>query len=151
MGVAQFAASVLAPRLTDRLGTGRVLALSAVVQTAGLATVAATLWTGWRELPPLALAPGLLLCGAGQGLQLPTYFRVILSAVPSARAGAGSGLAATAQQSGLALGVATLGSLFLALIPALGMRHAFAIILGTQLAGLAGLALLSLRLPRRLG
>lgn len=140
MGVAQFAASVLAPRLTDRLGTGRVLALSAVVQTAGLATVAATLWTGWRELPPLALAPGLLLCGAGQGLQLPTYFRVILSAVPSARAGAGSGLAATAQQSGLALGVATLGSLFLALIPHLGTREALTVVLLVQTAGLAALA-----------
>lgn len=151
MGVAQFAASVLAPRLTDRLGAGRVLALSAVAQTAGLATVMATLWQGWTGLAPLALAPGLLLCGVGSGLQLPTYFRVILSAVPAARAGAGSGLAATAQQSGLALGVATLGSLFLALIPHLGMREALTIVLLVQVVGLATLVVQGMRLPRALG
>ena len=83
-------------------------------------------------------------------MQLALYYRIVLGAVPAAKAGAGSGLAATVQQSCLAVGVATLGSLFLALVPATEMRNAFAIVLGVQLTGLIGLALLSLRLPRKL-
>ncbi|GHC41851.1 MFS transporter [Streptomyces flavofungini] len=151
MGVAQFTASLLAPRLVNRLGS-RALTLCALVHGAGVAVLALTvLWAPWSALTPLALAPGLALCGFGQGIQLPLYFRILLSAVPAARAGAGSGLAATAQQSCLAVGVATLGSLFLALESGTGLREAFATVLAVQLAGLLGLAALSLRLPRDLG
>ncbi|WP_181860888.1 MFS transporter [Streptomyces diacarni] len=148
MGVAQFAASVAAPRVTERLGTGRVLALSAVVQGTGLGALLLTLSAGWPELPPLALAPGLVLCGVGQGLQLPTYYRLLLGDIPASRAGAGSGLAATAQQSGLAVGVATLGSLFLALVPHLGMRGALAAVFTVQSCGLVALAAIGLRAAR---
>ena len=80
------------------------------------------------------------VAASGQALQLPLYYRIVLAADRAARAGVGSGLTVTAQQSCLALGVATLGSLFLALAPAAGMRNAFAIVLGVQLAGLVGLA-----------
>ncbi|WP_369205563.1 MFS transporter [Streptomyces sp. PU-14G] len=148
MGVAQFAASVAAPRVTDRLGAGPVLALSAVAQGTGLGTLLLTLFSGWPALPPLALAPGLVLCGLGQGLQLPTYFRILLADVPASRAGAGSGLAATAQQSGLAVGVATLGSLFLTLVPHLGMRGALAVVFAVQSCGLVALAVTGLRTAR---
>ncbi|WP_107102013.1 MFS transporter [Streptomyces silaceus] len=151
MGVAQCAASFLAPRLAARLG-GRAMAVCALVHGSGLVVLAGTvLGTPWSALGPPALAPGLVLCGLGQGVELALYYRIVLAAVPAARAGAGSGLAATVQQSCLAVGVATLGSLFLALVPSLGMRDAFVTVLGAQLAGLLGLALLSLRLPRRLG
>lgn len=151
MGVAQFAASMLAPRLANRLGS-RALTLCALVHGTGLAVLALTvLWAPWTSLNPLVLAPGLALCGLGQGVQLALYYRIVLAAVPAERAGAGSGLAATVQQACLAIGVATLGSLFLALASGPGMRDAFAIVLGVQLTGLIGLALLSLRLPRRLG
>ncbi|GHE84576.1 MFS transporter [Streptomyces longispororuber] len=151
MGLAQFCGSLLLPRLVNRLGS-RTLTLCALVHGAGLVVLAATLlWAPWSALSPPALAPGLVLCGLGQGLQLPLYYRLLLAAVPAARAGAGSGLAATAQQSGLAVGVATLGSLFLALETDLGTREAFAAVLAVQLAGLLGLAALSLRLPRELG
>ncbi|MEV0114537.1 MFS transporter [Streptomyces sp. NPDC050844] len=151
MGVTQFATSMLAPRLVARLGS-RAMTACALVHGAGLVVLALTvLSTPWSGVSPLALAPGLALCGLGQGVQLALYYRIVLAAVPAARAGAGSGLAATVQQACLAVGVATLGSLFLALVPDLGMRNAFAIVLTAQLAGLIGLALLSLRLPRRLG
>lgn len=57
MGVTQFAASVLAPRLAARFGA-RTLALSAAVHIAGLATVALTaLWVPWDRITPLVLAP----------------------------------------------------------------------------------------------
>lgn len=54
----------------------------------------------------------------------------------------------TTQQSALALGVATLGSLFLALAPSMGMRDALAVTLLVQLGMVALTVLLSLRLPR---
>ncbi|KUM92100.1 MFS transporter [Streptomyces cellostaticus] len=148
MGVAQFAASMLAPYAVRRLG-GRAVTLAAAVHLAGLATVTATVLFGpWPDLSPLALAPGLALCGVGQGLELPLYFRNLLAAVPARLAGTGSGLAATLQQSCLAVGVATLGSLFLSLVPGLGMRVALAVVLAVQAAGLVGLGVLGLRLPR---
>lgn len=54
----------------------------------------------------------------------------------------------TAQQSALALGVATLGTLFLTLTPGHGMRDALVTTLLVQLAGVALTTGLSLRLPR---
>ncbi|AOR34472.1 MFS transporter [Streptomyces fodineus] len=151
MGVAQFAASMLAPRAVRRFG-GRAVALAAVVHIAGLATVTATALLGpWPHLSPLALSPSLVLCGFGQGLQLPLYYRILLAAIPARLAGAGSGLAATLQQSCLAVGVAALGSLFLSLVPGLGMREALAVVLAVQAGGLVGLGWLGLRLPRVLG
>ncbi|MFD6431367.1 MFS transporter [Streptomyces venezuelae] len=147
MGLTQVPASMLVPRLVRRWGT-RAMTWAALVHGVGLVVLVVTvLWS--PSLSPLALAPGLLLCGLGQGVQLALYYRIALSAVPAARAGAGSGLAATVQQSCLALGVATVGSLFLSLVPHLGMRDAFVCALGVQVAGLLGLAGLSLRLPRR--
>jgi len=150
MGLGQFTTAMLAPRLARRLGS-RALTLSAVLQSAGLAAVAVTALAAWPHLGPPALAPGLLLCGLAQGIQLPLFFRILLAAVPAARAGAGSGLAATTQQSCLALGVATLGSLFLALVPAHGFAAALAVALAVQIAGLVWLAAMSLRLPKALG
>jgi hypothetical protein len=57
----------------------------------------------------------------------------------------------TTQQSSLALGVAALGTLFLSLIPALGMRDALVTTLLAQLGCVALTCLLSLRLPRTIG
>jgi hypothetical protein len=54
----------------------------------------------------------------------------------------------TTQQSSLALGVATLGTLFLSLSTSLGMRDALVTTLLVQLAAVASTGLLSLRLPR---
>lgn len=54
----------------------------------------------------------------------------------------------TTQQAALALGVATLGSLFLSLAPGSGMRDALAVTLLVQLGAVVLTTLLSLRLPR---
>jgi hypothetical protein len=55
---------------------------------------------------------------------------------------------ATTQQSALAVGVATLGTLFLSLAASDGMRDALVTTLLVQLAGVALTTALSLRLPR---
>ncbi|CCK30195.1 transmembrane efflux protein [Streptomyces davaonensis JCM 4913] len=146
MAVSFFVVSLAGPRLVARYGT-RVVTAGALLQGLGLVLIALAAWRSWPDLDLLTLLPGAAVAGAGQALQLPVLFRIVLSEVPPARAGVGSGVMITAQQSALALGVATLGTLFLSLVPGLGMRDALVITLLVQLAGVALTALLSLRLP----
>ncbi|MGW6980956.1 MFS transporter [Streptomyces sp. NPDC054932] len=147
MAVAFFGASLAGPRLVARFGS-RIVTAGGVVQAAGIALLLATLHHGWPDLGPAVLAPGIALAGLGQGFQMPVLMRLMLSDVPADRAGAGSGVMITAQQSAVALGVATLGSLFLALVPAAGVRGAVCTTLLVQLALIALTVPLSLRLPR---
>jgi MFS family permease len=150
MAVVFFFVSLAGPRLVARYGT-RVVTAGALIQGAGVALMALAAWRSWPDLGLVELLPGAAVAGAGQALQLPVIFRVVLSEVPSARAGVGSGVMITTQQSSLALGVATLGTLFLSLIPGMGMRDALVTTLLVQLAGVALTGLLSLRLPRTIG
>ncbi|MEU8779575.1 MFS transporter [Streptomyces sp. NPDC048606] len=147
MAVAFFGASLAGPRLVGRYGT-RVVSAGGVLQAAGIALLLVTLRHGPQQPGPAVLAPGVALAGLGQGLQLPVLMRLMLSDVPAERAGVGGGVMITAQQSALALGVATLGGLFLALAPAVGSRDAVSVTLLAQLALIALTVLLSLRLPR---
>ncbi|MET7377649.1 MFS transporter [Streptomyces sp. NPDC005526] len=150
MAVVFFFVSLAGPRLVARYGT-RVVTAGALIQAVGVGLLALAAWRDWPGLGPAALLPGAAVAGAGQALQLPVLFRIVLSEVPAARAGVGSGVMVTTQQSSLALGVATLGTLFLSLVPGLGMRDALVATLLVQLAGVALTALLSLRLPRTVG
>ncbi|MFF8590433.1 MFS transporter [Streptomyces sp. NPDC015220] len=150
MAVAFFLVSLAGPRLVARYGT-RVVTAGAVVQLVGVGLMALTVQRSWPQLGFVELLPGAAVAGAGQALQLPVIFRIVLSEVPAARAGVGSGVMVTTQQSALALGVATLGTLFLSLVPGTGMRDALVITLLVQLAGVVLTGLLSLRLPRAIG
>ena len=75
------------------------------------------------------------------------FFRSVLADVPTHLGGVGSGVLITLQQSGLALGVATLGTLYLA-----GAEHntarAFATVECVQMAIIALLAIGIAALPR---
>ncbi|MFD8225386.1 MFS transporter [Streptomyces massasporeus] len=147
LAVVFFGFSLLGPRLVARYGT-RVVTAGAALQGVGLALMALAAWRFWPHLGFVELLPGAAVAGAGQALQLPVVYRVILSEVPPARAGVGSGVMITTQQSALALGVATLGTLFLSLVPGMGMRDALVTTLLVQLGGVVLTGLLSLRLPR---
>ncbi|GAA3063969.1 MFS transporter [Streptomyces glomeratus] len=147
MALAFFVVSLCGPRLVGRFGT-RVVTAGGLIQAVGVALMAFAAWRSWPHLGALELLPGAAVAGAGQALQLPILLRIILSEVPPARAGVGSGVMITTQQSALALGVATLGSLFLSLVPGSGMRDALVTTLLVQLAGIALTVALSLRLPR---
>ncbi|GAA4293304.1 MFS transporter [Streptomyces venetus] len=147
LAVVFFVFSLLGPRLVARYGT-RVVTAGAALQGLGLALMALAAWRFWPHLGFVELLPGAAVAGAGQALQLPVVYRVILSEVPPARAGVGSGVMITTQQSALALGVATLGTLFLSLVPGTGMRDALVTTLLVQLGGVVLTGLLSLRLPR---
>nr|WP_078972018.1 MFS transporter [Streptomyces sp. WM6368] len=147
MAVAFFGAALAGPRLITRFGS-RIVTAGGVIQAAGIALLLVTLRHGWPDLGPAALTPGVALAGLGQGFQMPVLMRLMLSDVPADRAGAGGGVMITAQQSAVAIGVATLGSLFLALVPTAGVREAVSTTLLVQLGLIALTVVLSLRLPR---
>ncbi|KAK1186013.1 MFS transporter [Streptomyces sp. NBS 14/10] len=150
MATTFFIASLMGPRLVSRYGN-RVVTTGSVIQAIGIALLILTVHQSWTDLTLADLLPGIAIAGFGQGLQLPILIRGILAEVPAERAGVGSGVMVTTQQSALALGVATLGTLFLTLTPSMGMGEAMVRTLALQLAGVVVTGLLSLRLPRMLG
>jgi MFS family permease len=150
MAVVFFFVSLAGPRLVARYGT-RVVTAGALFQGLGIGLMALAAWRSWPDLGLVELLPGAVFAGGGQALQLPVIYRVVMSEVEPVRAGVGSGVMMTTQQSALALGVAALGTLFLSLVPATGMRDALVITLLTQLGCIVLTGLLSLRLPRTIG
>ena len=125
-------ASLSTSRLLARYGA-RVLAAGGLLQAAGLIVLGVTVYLGWHDLSVLWLAPGLAIAGLGQGLVMSPLFGVVLSEVPPAAAGAGSGVLTTTQQTALALGVATLGSIFLAMAgDGVGVQNGFITVLAIQ-------------------
>ncbi|MET9222189.1 MFS transporter [Streptomyces sp. NPDC003300] len=144
-----FAASLLGPRMVARFGR-RVVTAGSLVQGVGLVALAATFHYGGTGLSIAELAPSMAVIGFGQGFVLPVVLRIVLSEVPAAQAGVGSGAMATTQQSSLALGVATLGTLFLTLSGSIGVRDALVWVLVAQLAAVVATVALSTRLPRRI-
>ncbi len=145
-----FSSSLAGPRLIGRFGS-RVIVAGSVLQAAGTIILIATVLTDYQGLSVLTLLPGMAVTGLGNGLIGTPLFRVVLAKVPLERAGLGSGVLATAQQSSLALGVATLGTLYLALVPSWGAGHALTLILAIQLAGAAVILRLAAGLPRTMG
>lgn len=110
-----FAASMLSVRLTPRLGNG-TLALGGALMAAGLAVDIFTVHAGGLGLPGIALAPGLLLYGAGQGMVTAPFFTAVLRSVPSSVAGSASGVLSTVQQVAGALGVAAIGLVYFGML-----------------------------------
>ena len=133
-------ASLSTSRLLARFGA-KVLCAGGLLQAAGLVILGLTVYFGWPHLSVIDLAPGLAVAGLGQGLVMSPLFGIVLSEVPAAIAGAGSGVLTTTQQSALALGVATLGSLFLALAgDGAGVSTAFIAVLAVQVVIALGVA-----------
>jgi hypothetical protein len=139
------AGSVLSPKLITRYGRG-TMAAGGAVQAIGLALIITVILTGWPHVTILDLAGPLALIGAGQSMLFTGLFRVTLADVPAHHAGIGGGTLITLQQSGLALGVATLGTLYLAL-EGHGISHAFAATIGVQFAIVVLLSLATRALP----
>jgi MFS family permease len=146
MALLFFAGSVLAPRLITRFGRA-ALAAGAVVQLAGLAWLVGVLVTDWPYVGLLTMAAPLALAGAGQSMLFAGLFRSVLADVPAHLGGIGSGVLITLQQSGLALGVATLGTLYIGLAPH-SVPHAFAVVEYVHIGIVAFLAVGAAALPR---
>ncbi len=103
----------------------------------------------WPHPSLLSVGPGFLVVGIGQGLIMSPLMGVVLSEVPQHAAGVGSGVLATTQQSSLALGVATVGTLYLTLAPLarLGALDAALVVLGILVGVALTVSALSRRLP----
>ena len=144
--------SILGPRLAARLGPWSIT-LGAGLDVLG--TIALVL-TGVRyggHLTGWDLAPATALIGLGQGMALPSLIGAALSHVPPERAGAAAGILTTAQQFGVASGVAVIGAVFYARLGVTrassvsAMEAAMAINAAVVLASAA----LTTLLPRRPG
>ena len=138
--------TLLVARLVARFGRWVMVAGAAVLAVSLLVLIGTTL-LAWPHLSVLDLVPGTLLFGVGQGLAAPALFRLILSRVPAGSAGVGSGMLTTTQQSSLALGVATLGSLYVSLSTSMGVEHALVAVSSVQVLTSAGIGVLALGLP----
>jgi len=146
MALLFLAGSLLAPRLISRFGRA-ALSAGAVIQLGGLASLVIVVIQNWPHVSLWAMAAPLALVGAGQSMLFAGLFRSVLADVPTHLGGIGSGVLITLQQSGLALGVATLGTLYLALEPH-GIAHAFAGVEYVQMVIVAALAIGAAALPR---
>ncbi|MGN6761568.1 MAG: MFS transporter [Leifsonia sp.] len=145
MALLFLAGSLVAPRLITRFGRA-TLTGGAVVQLAGLASLVAVLAWDWPQVSLWVMAAPLALVGAGQSMLFAGLFRSVLADVPTHLGGIGSGVLITVQHSGLALGVATLGSLYIALAPA-SIVTAFSVVEYVQIGIVALLAIGAGMLP----
>jgi MFS family permease len=146
MAVTFFIGSLFTPKVVRRFGGRMTVALGATVNGIGLIGLVVVVTDNWPYVSLLSLAPALAVAGFGQALVFGSLFRLVLSDVPHDHAGVGGGVLVTIQQSGLALGVATIGTLYLGLENH-GISQAFAVAGAAQIAIMAVLAIASRAMP----
>ncbi len=111
LAVAYLGTSLRAPVLTERHGR-RVLAIGALILAIGHGLLALAVGEVGVGGDVLALVPGLVLVGAGMGLGITPLATLIMAGMKPERVGATSGVLATAQNVGNAIGVAVIGAVF---------------------------------------
>lgn len=119
-------ASLLSARLGARLGRS-LLTLGTVLLLIGIVATLLTLHATGLEYHGYELIPALIVSGLGFGLVVAPLQTVILSRINPAFAGSASGVLATVQQVGSALGVAIMGVLFFGQLAAGADRTAGAV------------------------
>jgi MFS family permease len=146
MAASYLATSIRAPSLTATHGR-RVLAFGALALAAGHALLlgaVVVIGTGGS-----VLAPGLILAGAGMGLGITPLATLVMGSAPPEHVGSVSGVLATAQNIGSAIGVAGIGAIFYG-----ALDHGFAVAfergVGTLAVVLLVVAALTRLLPARL-
>jgi EmrB/QacA subfamily drug resistance transporter len=146
LAVAYLAASLRAPALTERHGR-RVLAAGALSLACGHAVLLGTVAIVGVGGSVAALVPGLILVGAGMGLGITPLATIIMTGMRPEHAGATSGVLATMQNVGNALGVAVIGVVFFGAVHG-GFAGAFELSLGVLAVTLLAVAVLTRLLPR---
>ncbi|WP_327071310.1 MFS transporter [Kitasatospora sp. NBC_01250] len=146
IGSGYLGTSLVAPRVAARLGR-QVNALGAVVIAAGLGLMALTVTEVGTSGSVWWLVPGLFVDGLGMGLVMGPLTATVLTGVRPQLVGSASGVLATVQQVGGALGIALLGNLFYSSLAHGGFGHAFTLSLLALVALELLLALLVQGLP----
>jgi EmrB/QacA subfamily drug resistance transporter len=148
---------VLAFRVAHRIGVAvagrRLIGLGLLIMAAGtLLMIGIISWSG-PEVNWLLVAAAQFVLGTGMGLSVTIVTDVVLSDVPPADAGAGSGVLNAMVQFGSAFGIAAAGFLFFSavsavdVVPAGDVRDAAGLTLWFNVAAFLLTALLSPLLP----
>ncbi|HZC54226.1 MAG TPA: MFS transporter, partial [Mycobacterium sp.] len=128
-------ASILGPRLVERIGTTAVVAAGLTVFAAGLAWAS----TADAATPYIEIALQMVLLGGGLGLTVSPATEAIMGSLSVDKAGVGSAVNDTTRELGGTLGVAIAGSIFASVysghlgsaaltgLPAEAMRHSMAL------------------------
>jgi MFS family permease len=105
----------IGPLVTSHLVRLRpwLLTLGMMIQVTGYAAIAAVIVMGFDEWP---VTLTVFIAGFGQGIAYPRLFNTALGDVPPYQAGVAAGVLTSALQIGAALSVATIGSLFFAIL-----------------------------------
>lgn len=149
LAAAYLLSSMKAAAMVARYGRNVIVAGASLLVAGHLATLVAVVGAGDNIA---ALAPGLLLAGAGMGCCLAPITAIVLSRADAQQAGGMSGLLSTIQQVAGAAGVALIGLLFFHAAAANtphAVAHGFELSLGALAALLAGVAAAARRLPSR--
>src|SRR5580692_6863017 len=101
-------ASVLGPRLVEKIGTTAVVASGLAIFAAGLAWAS----TADAATPYLEIAAQMVLLGGGLGLTTAPATEAIMGSLSADKAGIGSAVNDTTRELGGTLGVAIAGSVF---------------------------------------
>ncbi|MDT0309342.1 MFS transporter [Streptomyces sp. DSM 44917] len=116
LAVAFMAASLLASRITARLGPRGVLVLGYMANAVGVLALILTTAAVGTDLSIAALAPSLIVIGFGQGLGVSPLMALVLQGVPARDSGAAGGVLETVIQVAWALGIALLGLIYFTLV-----------------------------------
>ncbi|HEX4009628.1 MAG TPA: MFS transporter [Solirubrobacteraceae bacterium] len=149
LAVAYLATSMRAPALTERHGR-RVLAAGTLVLAAGHLALALAVGDVGIGGSVAVLTPGLILVGAGMGLGITPLTSLIMATTGPEHMGATSGVLATMQYVGAALGVAVIGVLFYGALPH-GFGPAFELSVCALAVSSIAVAALSRLLPATVG
>lgn len=140
-GVSFAFSSFFARKVAERIGN-RVIAVGASASLLGMAvTMGVLAWYG-SSITALALIPGMMLVGVGNGLSIPSTIGAVLSSgIPGHQAGMAAGVLTTAQQFGNAVGATVLGTIF---FTALGSAHGVGdFVHAMEISGYAALAIIA--------
>jgi DHA2 family multidrug resistance protein-like MFS transporter len=99
--------SLAAPKLAAALGTTRVMSGGLFVAALGLGLMTFVQGSGQQAL----LVTGLVVASGGMSLPMPLLTNIILGAAPPEKAGSAASLSETGGEFGIAVGVASLGTL----------------------------------------
>jgi MFS family permease len=132
------AGTLIAPRLVARFG-GRGIAVALAAEVVALVALAVLVLDRWPHIGTFTMAPEFLIAGFAQAIAMVTLLRTVLADVPHRLSGIGSGILVTVQQAALALGVASLGSVYLS-VAGTDPARGFSLVLIAQAALFAAVA-----------
>lgn len=142
--IAQAAGMVVGFGLSQKLGmTRRTMFIGFAAVAVGMLGAMVTIVLPSGPVNVWSLSPALAVLGIGSGLAIAPYFNIVLSGVDEAETGSASGALTAAQQTGNALGVSVLGTIFFSTLDGHAAEGAAAFSTAAWNATAAGMALVA--------